>query len=537
MMNSKGSKTIIWLKYTPLLSLPLIGTFLYIVELFLFKRNLLLSIYLSRKENIYRNLLIKEANHQAIKIICTNYKLAFTLLNFKPPIYLDVNKIKINKLNQNDLYDLMWTLVFCKATTEKTHIYLKGFIPENYPTVKIVILLMNDPFDNLDNFILNTAKTIESMGHLTYIIARKYPVTVLKRLVNISTKHMKLMFKKFIPQGVQIIFPIDIAPNCLNNIPGFRKINRIINNILFFKTITNLNADLLWSFNSEDLEIIRFIKKHTDLRTIYDCVDYFSTTNPKLNHIIKVREKALIKSVDYFFTVSNSITNPNLRIRKPNLILPQGFDFKSFQRTKPSKSTEFHEVDKYKNIMSTIPKPMVGYSGNLTYRIDFALLYKVISSLPNISFVFVGAYLPMLDDLYFDTKKNIASLRKCPNVFFLPPTSNKFVLKTIIQHFSVGIIPYDTSIPFNKHSNPIKFYEYCAVEIPSLSTKLNNLEKYHSIITITNQPNAWISSIKNITKNAQRDRLKYVFNNVCFENNYDKKITRIMDYVDVDGMK
>jgi len=128
--------------------------------------------------------------------------------------------------------------------------------------------------------------------------------------------------------------------------------------------------------------------------------------------------------------------------------------------------------------------------GTLSWRMNFPLLYALVSKMKDYTFVFVGveSLQPTKgpdewNKLNASAKKVWEQLKKMTNVIFIP-IKNQTIIPTLQLEVSVGLIPYDPDgrecYYLNKYCNPIKFYQYLALGIPVVSTKLRNLLPFQS---------------------------------------------------------
>lgn len=115
--------------------------------------------------------------------------------------------------------------------------------------------------------------------------------------------------------------------------------------------------------------------------------------------------------------------------------------------------------------MSTIPKPIVGYTGTLTtLRLDIELLYHLAQRMENINFVFVGP---------FEKAFDIHPLHQLPNVYFLGHKPVK-ELPAYINAFDVCINPQVVNeITYGNY--PLKIDEYLAMGKPVVATSTHTM--------------------------------------------------------------
>jgi hypothetical protein len=116
---------------------------------------------------------------------------------------------------------------------------------------------------------------------------------------------------------------------------------------------------------------------------------------------------------------------------------------------------------------SKIPRPRLGYIGNLLGRGSMALLGELLSKHPEWHFVSFG------------TKKWLP----LPNEHVLPWCSQKDLLG-IIDGLDIGFMPYDCADPKNLHCVPLKLFDYFARGLPVVSTPIVCLREYTDLVYV-----------------------------------------------------
>jgi glycosyltransferase involved in cell wall biosynthesis len=294
--------------------------------------------------------------------------------------------------------------------------------------------------------------------------------------------------------------------------------------------IKKIKPDYLWCFDPDDFSLVKAIKNKST--TIYDCVDYFSTLSTERNREILSNEKKLIKTVDYFFVNSETLNKKKSKIRKPISVVPQGFDLNSFSTDEPLTNQEKRDIELTSMIFEKIPKPIVGYVGNLNYRLNFKLLHTLINNMENVSFVFTNAFLSFpSDDIYVQTRSFLRQIRKSENTYFIPKNRNRRVIKAILKHFNVGIIPYNTAYNFNRYCYPMKLFEYFYMGIPVISTPIEELNRFLKYVTISNNPEVWQKTIKKLQSTTWPKSYKIHQRKLAVNNSWENKVNKILKVI------
>lgn len=125
-----------YLYHCRFLSVPIVGVVIYKLQYYLFSHGFINIIYLSGKESFSRDKLVGLINIKLERIFCCSIELENVLKKINSEIILDITLNNLTVLKTAKLYDLMWTLVFCRKVTRRTQISLKKILPEDYPIYK-----------------------------------------------------------------------------------------------------------------------------------------------------------------------------------------------------------------------------------------------------------------------------------------------------------------------------------------------------------------------------------------------------------------
>lgn len=177
------------------------------------------------------------------------------------------------------------------------------------------------------------------------------------------------------------------------------------------------------------------------------------------------------------------------------------------------------------------------YIGTLNWRSNFDFLIYIALQLKEFHITIIGPEVFDYDISPEFNKKSLGDykiwqkLKTMKNVKYIPITNQEDILH-IKDNFSVGIIPYDNKIIFNKYSHPIKFYLYSAMGLPIVSPKIYALQQYRSRhMFFANSKSKFIESIKlasklKIQKDEKREMLR-----IALSHTYESKARKILEII------
>ncbi|HWA91137.1 MAG TPA: tetratricopeptide repeat-containing glycosyltransferase family protein [Rhizomicrobium sp.] len=135
--------------------------------------------------------------------------------------------------------------------------------------------------------------------------------------------------------------------------------------------------------------------------------------------------------------------------------------------------------------LAHLPRPIVGYCGSLSHRIDWDLIEHVARARPAWSIVLIGE--PGRDERYRDVAR-LANVH-APGV--LPyETAQRH-----IAAFDAAIIPHLDSA-LSARMNPLKLYVYRSLGVPVVSTAIANLDDLASEIRVAGTPDLFVAKLE-----------------------------------------
>ena len=135
--------------------------------------------------------------------------------------------------------------------------------------------------------------------------------------------------------------------------------------------------------------------------------------------------------------------------------------------------------------LKALPRPIVGYCGSLSHRIDWNLIEAVSVARPDWSIVLIGE--PAKDERYRQVAKR-------PNVHALGVLPYETALRNVAA-FDAAMIPHLHSL-LSQHMNPLKLYVYRSVGVPVVSAAIANLDDLANDIRIAESPEDFVVKLE-----------------------------------------
>jgi glycosyltransferase involved in cell wall biosynthesis len=182
--------------------------------------------------------------------------------------------------------------------------------------------------------------------------------------------------------------------------------------------------------------------------------------------------------------------------------VPQGFAFDDFAASGQNTQLQFPKE-----------KPIIGFVGQMSERLDFALLHELISNNTQWNFVFVGPKHHEPNVAYELNEQEIDRLFEYENCVHFDSQPKNTIL-SIINNFDICIIPYNINFAFNRFSYPMKIFEYFYAGKPIVSTPIEELKRFQSLITLASSASDFTIAITQLlekpwskSRQAQQKRL------------------------------
>ncbi len=163
-----------------------------------------------------------------------------------------------------------------------------------------------------------------------------------------------------------------------------------------------------------------------------------------------------------------------------------------------------------------LPRPFLGYVGNLEDRVDWELVLRVAESLPHASIILVGQHGDAADAKWSQARRRCLDL---PNVHALGWRPQESI-HAYNQSFDICMIPYQVDHPFNRACSPTKIMDCMATGRPIVTTALPECRLYEHLIRVVGSPDEFVEAVESIVAAGSddghaRERFDWALDHTC----------------------
>lgn len=279
-----------------------------------------------------------------------------------------------------------------------------------------------------------------------------------------------------------------------------------------FLAFRNGMTILFWYFGIYDPAFLLLPVFFRSTRTLYDCVDAPSHPDPGMSRRLQAAEAEVLRRA--WIVTANSMTlHKRLQKARPDVHhLPLGF-----------REEMFHHPKKY-----PFPFPkhtrVAGYIGAIDYRLDVSLLVRLTRRHQTWRFALIGPI--SYDFLSESDRRKLRMLLTSANVFH-DSIAPEFI-PDLLRQCSVTVIPYRTSLAFNRYAFPMKTMEYLYAKKRVITSPIIELRGYSPLIRMAGNISEWERELEESFKIPLTAKEKRLARRIAMSHTWDKKILKML---------
>lgn len=268
---------------------------------------------------------------------------------------------------------------------------------------------------------------------------------------------------------------------------------------------------VLWVYHPFDYLLLRWFKEK--ILSVFDWTDewseYYIEYGSSKKRYIRFLEEKIISKSDIVFAVAETFFRQAYLLNPHTYHIAHGVSYEIFQ--------EFDGV--IPADISQIKRPIAGYLGTISERLDVELLEFVAQQLPNVSFVLVG-------DVHFQ-RVSFNTLHRLKNVYFLGEKKYSD-LGRYSYFFDVCILPYRAQAC--ALLSPTKIYDYLAIGKPIVSTDLAPVNPYKDVVYIARSREEFVQLL-NKAFDEHNPELCQIRKKIAQQNAWPGRVQQIVDII------
>ncbi len=168
--------------------------------------------------------------------------------------------------------------------------------------------------------------------------------------------------------------------------------------------------------------------------------------------------------------------------------------------------------------LAKLPRPLLGYVGNLRDRVDTELLAKVAQALPAASIVLIGSA---------HGTSIVSDFAHLPNVHFLGVRPYEEAVR-YINAFDVALMPHKAN-EVSRHMNPLKLYVYASLGVPVVATRVANIDELRDLVTVTDDAAGFLREVSRLAEDPGAHRRR---TEIPHEHTWESRIDQLWDLVE-----
>ena len=288
-------------------------------------------------------------------------------------------------------------------------------------------------------------------------------------------------------------------------------------NLLFKQTMKRLGfiRPIIW-LSQPNMSC--FIGNFNEKLIIYHVVDEYLSygemdveTRAKLEKL----EQQVLEKADLVIVVSEKLHATKSVFNKHTYLVPNGVDYASYSKALTDDTPMPSDI-------SQLPKPVIGYSGLISRRLDLGLIGYIAKSHTEWSLVLIGE----VNDGGCESELN--RLREMKNVYFLGIKEITQV-PHYVRVFDVCIVPYKLNEQ-TQNLSPLKLYDFMAMGKEIVTTDFPIAREFKDILHIAESNDSFVNCIKEAL--AENDEALFTKRRqIAAQNTWEERVGKLSEII------
>jgi glycosyltransferase involved in cell wall biosynthesis len=264
---------------------------------------------------------------------------------------------------------------------------------------------------------------------------------------------------------------------------GLRQLTRRLRWLALRRAMARLGLrhPITWVFQPKDAELVGTLGERLIVCHVNDEYAAYRFHSPEKRQHILEGERRLLSRADLVIVTSHALLEAKAPLNPHIVLVPNGVDWAAFERVRQANMPPPEDI-------GWLRRPIVGYVGHISIRLDLPLLAEIARQRPDWSLALVGSV--------WETgcEENMAALRALPNVHFLGKKAPTEVPRYVYA-CDACLIPYCQGEEA-RYINPIKLYEYLAAGKPVVSVDIPALDGFRHVIHTASSTDTFVAALE-----------------------------------------
>jgi glycosyltransferase involved in cell wall biosynthesis len=276
-----------------------------------------------------------------------------------------------------------------------------------------------------------------------------------------------------------------------------------------------LKEPILWLYRPEMHPLIGQFGEKLSVYHVVDEYTAYQGVNESLRDFLHQAELQLLGKANLVIAVSENLYQAKAPFNTHTFMIPNAVDYDAFRAD--------GEIGELPEDLLHIPKPILGYIGLISARLNLSWLRHLLASLPHCSLVLLGSIDPAR------VEGQLQSLLSSPQVHYLGRRSPRELAK-YLAHFDVCLIPYQMGEEA-RNADPLKVYEYLASGKPIVSTNIRSLQRFSRVIRLASTEEEFVQAVQDVLS-GENPSLPSERRSLARENSWEDRVERISQFIE-----
>jgi glycosyltransferase involved in cell wall biosynthesis len=276
-----------------------------------------------------------------------------------------------------------------------------------------------------------------------------------------------------------------------------------------------LNRPIIWLSKPDMAHYLGVLNEKLSIYHVVDEYVAYGNMTEETTKNIQSAEKDLLSRVDLSIVVSKQLFESKGTFNEHTYLIPNGVDYEAYENASRSRQPLPFDV-------ADLSRPIIGYSGLISSRLDLNLLMNIAEIHPEWSLVLVGGTNEGWSDSTYE------QLQRMRNVHFLG-LKDVSRMPYYVKAFDVCVIPYG----MNKQAenlSPLKLYDFLAMGKPIVTTHFPAAREFQHVIHIAESKDSFIRLIE-LSLKENDDVLFTRRKKIASQNTWDHRIYQISEII------